>query len=75
MRQILFTGWNFMRWLRLGAGIFFAVEALKTHDKLFGFAAAFFLFTAHFNTGCCGPAGCAVPGRKIREEKMKDDPV
>ena len=69
IKQTLFTGWNFMRWLRLGLGIFFAVEALTTYDKLSGFAAAILLFMAIFNTGCCGSASCAIPDKKSREDK------
>jgi len=68
MKQTILTGWNFMRWLRLGFGFFFAVEALRTGDKLTGIAAVFFLFTALFNTGCCGSA-CSVPYKKTQKKK------
>jgi hypothetical protein len=56
--QTLFTGWNWMRWLRLILGIFIAVQAIQSHDTLFGIMAAFFLFQALTNTGCCGTNGC-----------------
>jgi len=67
IKETLFTGWNLMRWLRLGFGIFFAVEAYTASDKLFGIAAVFLLITALFNTGCGGSAACAVPDKKRRK--------
>ncbi|MFN8360668.1 MAG: hypothetical protein U0264_12205 [Candidatus Kapaibacterium sp.] len=55
------TGWHFMRWLRLGLGIFIGVQAIQMHDTFSGFIAVFFLFQAVTNTGCCGTSSCAVP--------------
>lgn len=72
IRQTLFTGWHFMRWLRLGFGIFFAVHAIQTHDTLAGFVSAFFLFTAVTNTGCCGAKGCAAPTNKSNTDKLEE---
>ncbi len=57
----ILTGWHFMRWLRLGMGLYAATVALQMHDPLSGFIAALFLFQAVTNTGCCGANGCAVP--------------
>ncbi len=79
IRQTLFTGWNFMRWLRLGLGIFIAIQAVQTQDTLSGFIAAFFLFQAVTNTGCCGTNGCAMPiskkhsedGEEVKFEEIK----
>lgn len=70
--QMLFTGWNFMRRLRLGLGIFIAIQAIQTNDTLSGFIAAFFLFQAITNTGCCGAAGCKVPVTKRKPNKIED---
>jgi hypothetical protein len=71
IKQALFTGWNFMRWLRLGFGIFFSVQAFQTHDTLISFVAAFFLLTAITNTGCCGNKSCAV--RHIQKKSSKSE--
>lgn len=70
--QTLFTGWHLMRWLRLGLGIFIAIQAIQTNDTLSGFIAAFFLFQAVTNTGCCGANGCAVPITKDKSDKIED---
>ena len=72
INQMLFTGWNFMRWLRLGFGSFIAIQAFQTHDPFAGFIAAFFLFQAVTNTGCCGAGGCAVPVSKTAENKAEN---
>ena len=61
IQQTLFTNWHFMRWLRLGLGIFIAIQAVQMHDTFSGFIAAFFLFQSVTNTGCCGTKGCSVP--------------
>lgn len=73
--QTLLTGWHFMRWLRLGLGIFIAIQAIQNHDTLSGFIAAFFLFQAATNTGCCGSNGCAVPIKKTNIEEIEFEEV
>ena len=72
LTQTLFTGWNFMRWLRLVLGIYIAVQAFTTHDSMLGFFSAFFLFQALSNTGCCGVQGCAVPLSKKEITKTEE---
>ena len=67
IRQALFTGWHFMRWIRLLLGIFFLIQAIQMNDKLVGIAAIFFLITSSTNTGCCAASGCAVPPRNTKE--------
>ena len=61
MKQILLSGWNFMRWLRLIMGVYLLVNAWLSKDWMAGFFGAFFTFQAVTNTGCCGASGCAVP--------------
>ena len=72
IKQTLFTGWNAMRWIRLALGIFIAIQAAQMHDTLSGIIAAFFLFQAITNTGCCGATGCAVPTSKSKSDKIED---
>jgi hypothetical protein len=59
MKQVLFTNWHAMRWIRLVIGLFFIQQAIQFHEFLFGVMAAFFLFQAVFNTGC-GLNNCSV---------------
>jgi len=61
IKQTLFSQWNLIRWIRLAAGIFLAVQAVQLHDAIAGFLSFIFLFQAVTNTGCCGVSGCAVP--------------
>lgn len=71
-KQRLFTGWNFMRWLRLVFGAFFIIQFFQMHDTFMGLAGAFFLFTALTNTGCCGAGQCAAP---IQENNNADEEI
>jgi hypothetical protein len=57
--QTLLTGWNFMRFVRLGVGIFIGVQAIQYRDVLSGLIASVFLLQAATNIGCCGISGCA----------------
>lgn len=72
IKQTLFTGWHFMRWLRLGLGVFIAIQAIRAQDTLSGFIATFFLFQAVTNMGCCGSNGCPVPASKNDSDKIED---
>ncbi len=60
MKELLFTGWNYMRWIRLILGILIAIQAIVQKDVLSGLLATFLLFQAGTNTGCCGDASCTV---------------
>ncbi len=72
IRQTLFRNWHFMRWLRLGLGIFIAVQAIKMQDPLSGLIAAVFLFQAITNTGCCGAGGCGIPNIKRKTDPTEE---
>ena len=77
-KQMLFSNWHFVRWFRLGIGLFIGYQALQLHDSLSGFIAAFFLFQAVTNTGCCGASGCALPNppqKNINTEEVKFEEV
>jgi hypothetical protein len=72
MKQTLLTGWNFMRLLRLGLGIYIAIQAVQTLSILSGVIAIFFLFQALTNTGCCGSNGCEVPVKKNSSDTIEE---
>ncbi len=58
LKNIIFTGWNFMRWLRLGIGLVVAYQAFATQNGLLGLLAGIFIFQAVANAACCGSGGC-----------------
>jgi len=58
IRQQLLSGWHLMRIMRLVFGLLFIVQAIMMKDALVGLMAAFFLYQAVTNTGCCGES-CA----------------
>lgn len=65
IKEQLMSGWHPMRWLRLVVGIIALVQAIGSGEAIFGLVAAFLFFQVYTNSGCCGPAGCALPDRKI----------
>lgn len=68
----ILVGWNLIRGLRLLIGAYFAVQAIVTLEIFSGIIAAFFLYQAITNTGCCGANACAVPNAKNNADKPKD---
>lgn len=73
IRDTLFSGWNFMRWLRLFMGGLIAVEALQMHDYLSGSIGAFFILQALTNTGCCGTNGCSTPVQYTKKHSATEE--
>jgi hypothetical protein len=71
IKRIL-VGWNLIRGLRLLIGVYFTVQAVETHEIFSGIIAAFFLYQAITNTGCCGGNACAVPNVKNNADKPKE---
>ncbi|WP_018342389.1 hypothetical protein [Cytophaga aurantiaca] len=61
IKHTLFSDWHFMRWLRLIIGIVISIHAFQSRDILSGLLAAFLLFQAVLNTGCCRSNGCDLP--------------
>jgi hypothetical protein len=64
MKQIIFTNWHFMRFIRLGLGIIITIQAIANKDALFIFLGVAFSAMAIFNYGCCGTSGCYTPIKK-----------
>ncbi|HWS59723.1 MAG TPA: hypothetical protein VN182_02205 [Flavobacterium sp.] len=71
-KETLFSNWDFMRFLRLGLGIYIAIQAIETQSILSGIFSGFFIFQAVTNTGCCGSNNCAVPIKKNNSDKMEE---
>ncbi len=71
-KQMIFTGWHFMRWLRLGLGIVIAFQAIQSHDALLGLISGLFLFQTITNTGCCGAKGCDASTTKKTSGETED---
>ncbi len=72
LKQTLLTGWHFMRWFRLIIGIIIGVQAIQMHHPISGFIAAFFIFQAVTNTGCCGTNQCTAPSRPVDAKNIED---
>lgn len=63
MKNLLFTNWHLMRWIRLFVAVGITYHAITTQHFFFLFFAAFFLFQAVFNT--CSSGSCQIPKSKI----------
>ena len=72
IKQTLFSQWNLIRWIRLAAGIFLAVQAFQLRDAIAGFISAIFLFQAFTNTGCCRVSGCSIPTTRKNSDATQD---
>ena len=70
--ETFLSDWHFMRFLRLGLGIYVAVQGIETQSIFSGIVAIFFLFQAITNTGCCGSSSCAVPTKKNNSNTIED---
>lgn len=71
MKNIIFTNWTLIRFLRLGVGIAILVQAVLARDVLFAFLGIMFTAMPVFDIGCCGRNGCYVPPVK-KEVNTKD---
>jgi hypothetical protein len=71
IKEQLVRGWHPMRWLRLAIGLVALVQAISSGDPIFWLLTAFLFFQVYTNTGCGGPAGCALPEQKSPEKETK----
>jgi len=71
-KQTLLYNWNTVRWIRLLLGILLTFQAVALSDSFAGMVAAFFLFQALTNTGCCGAQGCAVPTKRAEVNEVNE---
>ncbi|MEC4048797.1 hypothetical protein OX284_005095 [Flavobacterium sp. SUN046] len=65
MKNVVFTNWHIMRYLRLGIALFLFYQAYETHEWFFIVFGAFFLLQALLNIGC-GPNSCGVNYTKTK---------
>ncbi len=67
MKQVIFSNWNFMRFLRLGLGIAIIVQSVMAGNWTMGILGLLFTAMPVFNIGCCGTGGCNAPTKKTSE--------
>ena len=60
----LLTNWHPMRMLRMGIGLWGAIQGVIAKDWAMGLFGAFFLYQGVTNTGCCGTQACFTPVKK-----------
>ena len=63
MKEVLFSNWHFMRWVRLVFALFLFYQAFLLQEWMFVAFGFFFMLQVIFNLGC-GSNGCTVPFTK-----------
>lgn len=58
MKNKIFSGWNFMRFLRLIIGVSVIVQGLIIKDWMFVTLGTLFSLMPILNVGCCGTSYC-----------------
>lgn len=71
MLELILQKWTFMRFMRLGMGVWLIVESLKSHETAFMILGGLFLVQAVFNVGCMG-GQCAVPMRRNQFSRIEE---
>ena len=72
MKQEIVSKWNFMRFLRLGLGIFIIIQSVIAQDWTMGVLGTVLTIMPVFNIGCCGARGCARVTQKRNSDTAKD---
>lgn len=72
MKQIIFSGWNWFRILRLVLGCIIIAQAFAMKDVMFGIAGLLFSVMAIFNVSCCGVGSCGIPPQKNATNNIND---
>lgn len=62
--------WDFLRVIRLAAGVGLGIYAIVSKEYPFLFLSAFFLVQAILNISCCGSNGCS--SRQNQGQLYKD---
>ena len=69
MLELILRKWTFMRFLRLGMGVWLIVESITSHETAFMILGGLFLVQAVFNVGCMG-GNCAVNTPQMRQNRF-----
>lgn len=72
LKNIVFTGWNSARLIRLGLAVLLLVQFFITGDSLLLFFGMFLSVQSLLNVGCCAGNTCAPA---IKGEDKKTDVV
>lgn len=73
LKSTLFSGWNLMRWFRLGLGIAIIFQFIQQKDIFIGMIGVTLLLQAAFNVGCCANGNCSVsPSDKSNTKTLEE---
>jgi len=67
-KELVFTNWHVMRWLRLAFSLFLFTQAFLLRDWMFIAFGGFFFIQAILNLGCSSN-GCTIPNNKYTKDE------
>lgn len=73
MKQIIFSHWDFLRWLRLVMGLILIPSGISSHDYFASAFGLFFMGQAVFNIGCCSSGTCYAERTNKTDDKTIED--
>jgi cytochrome c oxidase assembly protein Cox11 len=65
--KLIFSDWNFMRFLRLGLGTAIVVQSVMAGNWTMGILGLLFTAMPVFNIGCCATGSCSTATKKTSE--------
>ena len=68
MKELLFTNWHIMRWIRLTFTLFLFAQAYILREWMFIAFGLFFLVQVLLNLGC-GSNGCIISNNKHNKDE------
>jgi hypothetical protein len=70
MKQLFFTNWTLMRFVRLILGVIIIVQGFVAKDALFAIAGFLFTTMALLNAGCCATGNCYINNKPLNNSKQ-----
>ena len=68
----IFSGWNWMRFIRLTLGIFIIIQGVQDKSWLISTLGVLFTMMAFFNAGCCDSGSCNMPADANDKAQFKN---
>ncbi|HOZ81882.1 MAG TPA: hypothetical protein PLU85_06305 [Bacteroidia bacterium] len=68
----VFSGWNWMRVIRLALGVFIVIQGVHDKSLVFATLGVLFAMMAVFNAGCCYAGSCQMPDDNADKSQIEN---
>ncbi|HNU49250.1 MAG TPA: hypothetical protein PKM40_10465 [Bacteroidia bacterium] len=68
----VFSGWNWMRIIRLALGIFIVIQGVQDKSWIIVILGILFTVMAVFNAGCCYARSCSMPADNADKTQIEN---